>query len=157
MNASYAYRQDDPAGRSRADFMSVGISVDMPIFTRDSLDQEVRAARLGAQALETNKRLLIQTMLGQVSGLYQQRAGLQERRSRYRTAILPALRERAESALTAYTTDEGDFADVMRARIDQLNTELEYITLQFDTLKADAQLAYYFPQHLTLGAQGDDQ
>ncbi|WP_232368293.1 TolC family protein [Alteromonas sp. MB-3u-76] len=34
-NANYGYRDDMPSGQSRADFFSVGVSFDVPLFTKN--------------------------------------------------------------------------------------------------------------------------
>ena len=47
----------------------------------------------------------------------------------------------AAAALAAYQSDAGDFADVMRGFIDDLNTRLDYVRLQVDTAQSYAVLA----------------
>ena len=43
--------------------------------------------------------------------------------------------------MLAYQSDAGDFADVMRAYIDHLNTRIEHIRLNVDRAQAYAVLA----------------
>ena len=43
--------------------------------------------------------------------------------------------------MLAYQSDTGDFADVMRAYIDDLNARLAYLRLQVDQAKSYAVLA----------------
>jgi hypothetical protein len=43
--------------------------------------------------------------------------------------------------LLAYQSDAGDFSDVMRGRLDELNTRLEHIRLQVERAKSYAVLA----------------
>ena len=46
---------------------------------------------------------------------------LNERQNLYKNDLLPQMHEQAEASLTAYTNDDGDFAEVVRARIAELN------------------------------------
>jgi outer membrane protein TolC len=77
VNASYAYRDDDQLGQSRADFFSIGITVDVPIFGYAQQDNEVAASHLTAQAIETDKRLLQQRMLAQMLAFTSKKTALQ--------------------------------------------------------------------------------
>ena len=47
----------------------------------------------------------------------------------------------AQAALLTYQSDAGDFADVMRSHIDDLNTRLDHIRLQVERAKSYAALA----------------
>jgi outer membrane protein TolC len=144
VNASYAYRDDDPLGQSRADFFSVGITVDIPIFGYVKQDSEVAASSLTAQAIETEKRLLQQRMLSQMLGLYQKEIRFGQREQGFITAILPQIQEQADASLSGYTNDDGDFSEVMRARISQLNAKIDLINIQIEKFKTHIQLRYFF-------------
>lgn len=143
VNASYAYRDDDPLGQSRADFFSIGITVDVPIFGYAKQDSEVSASRLTAQTIETEKRLLQQKMLTQMLSLYQQEMGYKQREEGYLTSILPQIQEHADASLSAYTNDDGDFSEVMRSRISQLNAQIDLIHIQTEKFKTRMQILYF--------------
>ena len=72
-----------------------------------------------------------------------------QRQSLYQTQLLPQLQEQAEATLTAYTNDDGNFAEVMRARIAQLNGELDALAIAVDRLKHNVNLRYYHTITLT--------
>ncbi|WP_339722223.1 TolC family protein [uncultured Paraglaciecola sp.] len=143
VNASYAYREDDPLGQSRADFFSIGITVDVPIFGYAKQDSDVSASSLTAQAIETEKRLLQQSMLTQIHSLYQQEVAYRQREDGFLTSILPQIQEHADASLSAYTSDDGDFSEVMRARITQLNAQIDLIHIQIEKLKTRIQIMYF--------------
>ncbi|WP_232788015.1 TolC family protein [Paraglaciecola sp. MB-3u-78] len=147
VNASYAYRDDDQLGQSRADFFSIGITVDVPLFGYAQQDSEVAASRLTAQAIETDKRLLQQRMLAQMLSLYQQKTRFGQREAGFLTAILPQTQEQADASLSAYTTDDGDFSEVMRARISQLSAHIDLIDIQIEKFKIRIQLWYFLEGH----------
>ena len=144
VNASYAYRDDDPMGRSRADFFSVGLSVDLPLFTAKRQDQQLESARLQAEASKTDKQLMVRQLVAELLSHWQQLQGSNQRIANFSQSILPSLAEQAEAALTAYTHDDGDFAEVMRARIARLNAELEFVDLRYLQARHLAELQYYF-------------
>jgi outer membrane protein TolC len=144
VNASYAYRDNDVNGNSRADFFSVGLSVDLPFFTSQRQDKEVESASLQAEAAKTEQQLLLRNLMAQAINNWQAAEQTQQRIVQFEHVILPQLAEQAEATLNAYTTNDGDFADVMRSRIVQLNTELDVIKLQNELAQYQVQLLYYF-------------
>jgi outer membrane protein TolC len=155
VNASYAYRDDDPLGQSRADFFSLGITVDIPIFGSEQQDSEVAASRLTAQVIETDKRLLQQRMLAKMLSLYQQEVRFGQREKGFLNAILPQVQEQADASLNAYTHDDGDFSDVMRARIAQLTAQIDLIDIQIEKHKIRMQLGYFLEGHTNSYTQGE--
>lgn len=157
VNASYAYRDDDPLGQSRADFFSIGITVDVPIFGYTQQDSEVLASRLTAQSIETDKRLLQQRMLSQMLSLYQQEIRYGQREEGFITSILPQIQEQADASLSAYTNDDGDFSAVMRVRIEQLNTQIELLDIQIEKYKTRMQILYFLTGHTSLAYTGEYQ
>jgi outer membrane protein TolC len=144
VNASYAYRDDDQLGSSRADFFSVGLSVDLPLFTGNKQDKQVQAARLQAEATKTDKRLLLRSMLSQLDSLYSKYQGLDVRVKLYKNTILQQMQQQAEASLTAYTNDDGDFAEVMRARIAELNARIEQVAIVSELHKTAFHIDYFF-------------
>jgi outer membrane protein TolC len=59
----------------------------------------------------------------------------------YDEQILAQTNANAEVALHAYQNDRGDFSDVMRARIDDLNARIDRVRLQVERAKGFAMLA----------------
>jgi outer membrane protein TolC len=66
---------------------------------------------------------------------------LTRRLALYDTRILNQAKDNAEASMLAYQSDRGDFADVMRAYIDDLNTRIEHIRLQVERAQSYAVLA----------------
>ncbi|MDO6566057.1 TolC family protein [Alteromonas sp. 1_MG-2023] len=146
VNASYAYRADDQMDRSRADFLSIGVSFDLPLFTENKQDKEVSAAVNESEAIKTEKRLVLRGMLAQMQSIFAARERLLERQTLYRTNILQQSSEQAEASLTAYTNDDGDFAEVVRARIADLNARIDALEIEVELLKTNIQLNYFFSE-----------
>ncbi len=142
INASYGYRDDDLLGRDRADLFSFGVSFDAPIFTSNRQDKQLSAAVSQAEAIKTEKWLLLRKMISSLEAEKAQLARLNQRQQLYRSELLPQMYMQAEASLTAYTNDDGDFAEAVRARIEVLNTEIEALGIEVDRQKAIIGLNY---------------
>ncbi|WP_440905440.1 TolC family protein [Catenovulum sp. SX2] len=144
VNASYAYRADG-AQMDRSDFVSVGVSFDWPIFASNKQDQNNKAAIAKAEAVKTDKQFLLQTMYGQALAAAESYLLLQQRHQLYQDTLLDQSKQQAQAAITAYTNDDGDFAEVVRARIGELNTHIQSLQLHTQKLQQIVQLNYFFP------------
>ncbi|GGF74403.1 TolC family protein [Alteromonas lipolytica] len=142
-NASYAYRQDDTANRSRADFVSVGMSVDIPLFSGQVKQAALAATVAETESMETEKRLIIQQQLSQVKQLYARYPTLASRLKRYHDTLLPLRLQHYEAALNAYTTASGNFSDVMQSNLALIDDQMKLLALQGDMASLITQLAFY--------------
>jgi hypothetical protein len=84
---------------------------------------------------------------------------LKERTDLYETKLLLQMHAQAEASLTAYTNDDGDFADVMRAYIAELNTKIEVLEIKVKQQKVTATMNYLMTglQSASLVNRGEDQ
>jgi outer membrane protein TolC len=144
VSASYGYRADDPMGRSRADLFSVGVTFDLPLFTENRQDKEVQSAIFETEAVKTEKLLLLRQLLGSYSSAKGRLQRLKDRQDLYTSKLLPQIHDQAEASLTAYTNDDGDFAEVVRSRIAVLNAEIDELTLNVEEQKLNLELNYLF-------------
>jgi len=144
VNASYGYRDDMPSGDERADLFSVGVSFDLPLFTENRQDKQVAASIAESEAVKTEKLLLTKQMISAVEKELRQLNRLSERQSLYKDNLLKQMHEQAEASLTAYTNDDGDFAEVVRARIAELNARIAALKIDVETLKTVARINYFF-------------
>ena len=144
VSASYGYRADDPMGRSRADLFSVGVTFDLPLFTENRQDKEVQSAIFETESVKTEKLLLLRQLLGSYSSAKGRLQRLKDRQDLYTSKLLPQIHDQAEASLTAYTNDDGDFAEVVRSRIAVLNAEIDELTLNVEEQKLNLELNYLF-------------
>jgi outer membrane protein TolC len=144
VNASYGYRDDDPMGDDRADFFSIGVAFDLPLFTSKRQDQQVRSAAAESESVRTERALILRRMIAEFDSQRSRLHRLEQRRELYRTRLLEEMHEQAEASLTAYTNDDGDFAEVVRARIAELNARVDALNIDVDRLKIIAELNYFF-------------
>lgn len=144
LSAQYGYRDDDPAGRDRADLFSVGLSFDLPLFTDNRQDKEVRAATSSAEVTKTDKLLMARKLMAELTIAITTLRRLNDRRTLYSEQLLPQMSEQAEAALVAYNNDDGDFAEAVRARIAELNARIDFLNIRTDRMKTMAELNYFF-------------
>ena len=144
LNASYGYREDDPMGNDRADFFSVGVAFDLPLFTSKRQDQQVQSAVASSEALRTERSLALRRMMAAFATQRTRLHRLDERRALYRDRLLEEMHEQAEASLSAYTSDDGDFSEVVRARIAELNARVEALDIEINRLQTISQLNYFF-------------
>ena len=147
INAAYGYRDDDQRGNSRADFLSFGVGVDLPLFTGNRQDKQVESAQSLTAAVKTEKWLLIRKMISGFEKARAQLNRLNERQELYDGELLPQMREQAEASLTAYMNDDGDFAEAVRARIAELNALIDGYSIDVARQKTIIQLNYYFMEN----------
>ena len=124
--------------------MSVGVSFDLPIFTENRQDKEVSAAVSQSEAIKTEKLLALREMMSSIQSLYAERERLTDRQSLYNDELLAQMQEQADTSLNAYTNDDGDFAEVVRARIADLNARIDALDIDVDLVKTNIQLNSYF-------------
>ncbi|WP_289030135.1 TolC family protein [uncultured Paraglaciecola sp.] len=145
VNASYSFRDDTPQGTSRANFYSVGISMSMPLFSSTKQDAEISSRVQTTEAVKTEKLLLIREFLATVNSAYADYKGLCERINIYETGIIPQIKQQTQASLNAYTNDAGNFAEVVRAQVSELDAQLTLLGLEVAKHKAIATLRYYLP------------
>lgn len=143
INASYGLRQSDQMGNERSDLLSVGLSFDLPIFTENRQDQEVKSAVSMAEMVKTERSQVLRKMVAMFESTRVQILRLNERQALYQNQLIPQMHQQAEASLTAYTNDDGDFAEAVRARIAVLNAEIEALEIHVEQLKATLQLNYF--------------
>lgn len=143
VNASYGYRDADPMGNDRSDFFSVGVIFDVPLFTGKRQDKQVQAAKAEHEAIKTERALALRQLRSEFETAEAHYRGFLDRQRLYSSRLLREMSEQAEASLTAYTHDDGDFAEVVRARIAELNARIEALNVEVDTHKTIAQLNYF--------------
>jgi outer membrane protein TolC len=144
LNAGYGYRNDDPMGNDRADLLSVGVTFSVPLFTANRQDKEVQSARSKASAVKTEKWQLLRKLIASFETAKANLLRLNERQALYQAQLLPQMHEQAEASLTAYTNDDGDFAEVVRARIAEMDAEIDALNIDVERQKSILQLNYFF-------------
>ncbi len=142
VNASYGFRGNDNMGNDRSDLFSIGVSVDVPIFSSKRQDATVQAETYEMESIRTERLLSIRALSARYQTLNAEISQLDERLSLYRDRLLPGLSVSAEAAINAYTADDGSFSEVVQARISELNAKLAELNIRIERNKKVAELDY---------------
>jgi len=142
VDLGYGYRDGYLSnGDPRSDFVSVSVTVDLPFFRSNRQDKSVGAALSQRRAADQSREELLRRLNSQLDSEYVHWEELGSRLALYEESILGVSADNASAALAAYQSDTGDFADVMRGYVDDLNTRLEYVRLQVERAQSYAMLA----------------
>ena len=142
LDVGYSHRNGSlPNGDPRSDFVTVGVTVDLPFFRKKSVDSTLSAALQERSAARADKQRMQRSLESRLAAEYARWQELSRRLALYEERILVQANDHAQASLLAYQNDRGDFADVMRGYIDDLNTRLDYIRLNVEREQAYAVLA----------------
>lgn len=141
-DAGYSYRDGTlPGGAPRSDFVTLGVTVDLPFFRKQSLDNELLAALKRENAEQASREQLLRRLRSQLQSEYARHTELKRRLALYDSRILEQSAANADAAMLAYQSDAADFSEVMRAYIDQLNTQVEFVRLEVELARSHAAIA----------------
>lgn len=141
LDVGYAYRDGFlPNGSPRSDFVSLSVSVDLPFFSKNRQDRKLAAALRNRSAARQSQAELTARLRSELDAEHALWTDLTRRLALYESRILEQSKGQAQAALRAYQSDTGDFSDVMRGYIDDLNTRLEHIRLQVQRAQSYATL-----------------
>jgi len=129
-------------GGNRADFASVMVSVDIPLFTERRQDRRLAAARSDFRAAQYGRDaglLEMRQMIDRVSATHSR---LVERIELFEQVVLKRADDAAEAALDGYQSQVTDFAELIRSQLAALDTSLKLGRLRVDHAQARAQLLF---------------
>lgn len=142
IDIGYGYRDGTlSTGDPRSDFVSVSVTTQLPFFRKNRQDRSLAAALRDRSAAGYEQEQLRRQLLSRVDAEYVRWRDLNRRLVLFETQILELSEDHAQAALLAYQSEAGDFADVMRGYIDELNTRLDYIRLKVERAQSYAVLA----------------
>lgn len=142
LDVGYGYREGYlPSGEPRSDFISVSVTMDLPFFQENRQDRALAAALNERSALRYEKDELLQRLSSRLEVEYTRWQDQTRRLVLFESLILDLSEDQAQAALLAYQSDAGDFADVMRGYIDDLDTRLDHVRLQVERGQTYAVLA----------------
>jgi outer membrane protein TolC len=143
LDVGYGYRDGtQPSGASRSDLVTVGVTVELPFFSRSSVDSTLASALADRSAAEARREAVQRTLAAELAAEYARWEQLNQRLALFEDRILSQSGAAAEAALLAYQSDAADFADVVRAHVDDLDARLEVLRLQAEKAQSQARLAY---------------
>lgn len=143
LNAGYAKRQGHFIdGMSRPDFVGAQITVDLPFFTTNRQDRQVKAGYDRLQATKLEQQIHYRDLVQVLTTQYAIWTRLSEREQVYIKQLIPEAKQSAKASLMAYQNAQGELTIVLRAYNSVLNIQLERMQLEVDRAKARATLMY---------------
>jgi outer membrane protein TolC len=137
VNVGYGAR-----GSDRADFASVGVSMDVPLFTGKRQDKRLQAAKKVRQASKLSRDTVLLDLQRRLQVSRADWDRLKERVTLYQSVVLARARDTTQATLSSYQSGVSDFPELIRSRLGELDAELKLLRLQSDRLKAQSQLLF---------------
>ena len=140
VGAYYGGRDDTINGQQRADFLSLKLSMTVPIFAESKQSQAVkqRSSELMQQKYalqdEWNK------VRGQISQAHNDFQRASNQVSLFKNGIIPQARQTVASMLSGYQVNKVDFLNLLRSQITLFNYETQYWKALTEANQALAQL-----------------
>jgi len=141
-NASYGYRDNADNGMARSDFLSLGVTLDMPIFSQKAQDSQVKAKQHQGLSIQFEQELKLKQMLAKYRVIQEKVTKLKQRKNIYQNALMPQLKQQESVFLAAYNSNDGPFSDVIKARIESLNAQVEVLSIEVSLQKQKAEFNY---------------
>jgi outer membrane protein TolC len=136
LEGGYGFRAD------RADLASIGLTLSLPLFTDKRQDRRRSAALERSHAETLERDLLLRDLRRRLEQELANWQRLDERLVLYTGAVGERARQTAEAAVTTYANGQTDFAEMIRARIAELQIEVKRIELETRRAQAWARIAW---------------
>lgn len=150
VSAAFTQRDLLQSGMGGADFLSTGISVNLPIYARNKQKQQITQRRIEQKSLQERYEDEQQKIYRDLNnGLTELNKNV-ELLELYRTGIIPQAAQSLESSLTGYQTDKVDFLTLISSQMTIFNLELEYARLLSTYQKNIAELEFIIGTSLPL-------
>lgn len=132
----------NPDGTERSDMLSVFVSMDIPLFTKNRQDRVLASSIADTSATQYARDDVYRSMKARVEENAVTLSHEQERLELYREHLLPQAAFNAEAAFEAYQDAVGDLTTLMRARIGEYELKLSHASLRADEIMTRARLLY---------------
>ena len=129
-------------GGRQTDFASAGVIMDLPIFTAKRQDRRLAAAKAEESAARLDRDLLLRELNKRLDRAAADWARLSERVTLYRRVVRARAADTTEAALNSYRAAVTDFAELIRARLAELDAETTALKLEIERAKTQAELLF---------------
>jgi len=132
----------NPDGSSRTDFLSVFVTMDIPLFTKNRQDRVLASSIADTSATQYARDDIYRSMKARVEENTATLLRERERLGLYEEFLLPQAEFNAEAAFEAYQDAVDDLTTLMRARIGEYELKLSHAALRADEIITRARLLY---------------
>ena len=132
----------NPDGSNRTDFLSVFVTMDIPLFTKNRQDRVLASSIADTSATQFARDDIYRSMKARVEENTATLLRERERLGLYQEFLLPQAEFNAEAAFEAYQDAVDDLTTLMRARIGEYELKLSHAALRADEIITRARLLY---------------
>ena len=132
----------NPDGTDRSDMLSVFVTMDVPLFTKNRQDRVLASSIAETSASQYARDDIYRSMMASVNQSSSTLAHQQERIGLYEEHLLPQASFNAEAAFEDYQDAVDDLTTLMRARIGEYELKLSHVVLRADEIITRARLLY---------------
>ncbi|NQY21742.1 MAG: TolC family protein [Campylobacteraceae bacterium] len=144
LSAAYAYRPDAKNGNERSNLLSAGFTIDLPLFSSRSQEENIKVAKLNTQVLRMKKREKMHELMISFKKTKNNIQRLKKRNTLYKDKLLIQVKDQIESSLYSYNSDNGSFLDLIKSKILYLNLKSESLKIKIDIQKNIININYFF-------------
>ncbi len=137
VEAMYGNRSNE-----RSDFASIGVVMDVPIFTGQRQDRRRAAALNARESARLTRAAHLRDLERELNRTFAAWQRDTERAELYEQEVVPRAIATSEAVLTAYRNDVSDFPELIRARLAELDAELALLRLRIDSRQANVRLMF---------------
>lgn len=126
-----------------ADFVSVNVIVDLPVFTGDRQDRNLGAKLAEQEQAEQSREDMFRQEEAALRRHWENWQRLQDRVTRFDSIILPQSEQRTAAALATWQAGQGTLAAVLDARRMALDNRMKRLDLVTDAARRRVHLLYF--------------
>lgn len=143
LELSYGVRDgNNMDGSARPDFVSAGVNLQLPLFSKGKQGQNQKAALQRTSVAQMMRDEALSQMRFEVDNLLQQYRNTHEQRALYERELLPTLEKQRKSALQSYEADQASFSLVMGLFLKEQNAQTMHQRLRVNEQKLLSSLNY---------------
>jgi outer membrane protein TolC len=139
ISASYANR-----GPAFSDMASIGLSVPLQWNRSHRQNQEIAAKQAEVEQAEDERQDMLREHRADIQSTIEGWQTSRERRDRYQRDLIPLAEVKINVTLTAYRGGKSTLADVLAARRNRLDLQLQALSLDLDVALQWADLTFLF-------------
>jgi len=143
LGAAYGFRDGhNPDGDPRADFLTLQISIDLPIFPKNRQDRQLAASQENLLMSEAAKHVQERQLQEDLATQYAAWHALNQSVGLYQTKLRPQARHYAQAMLLAYQNGRTDFSTLSLSYDRELKIHLAELQANVDRAMARTNLLY---------------
>ena len=142
VKVQYGFRAEDSSGNARDDFLTAMLTIDLPLFSGNRQDRMVAASKLDVKAAQQDLDDWRRQMKMQFEKTMAVYTRANERVQLYQGSVLPHSKQNTEATMSAYQSGVTDFNVLVRARLTELKSQLQFVKLNVERAKAQVELLY---------------